>query len=82
MTNENLPANIELLNPDETVRDKIFVTIDGQDWQKSLDELGLSFDSTEQEIMDMIVPIIEEEFDTNISDLYKVRKVQSERCKA
>lgn len=71
---ENLPANIELLNPDNTVREKVFVTIEGQDWQRDLNELGLTFDSSEQEIMEVIVPLIEEEFDTNIRDLYKIRK--------
>ena len=71
---DNLPANIELLNPDDTVTHKVFVTIDGQDWQRNLSDVGLSFDSSEAEIMDVIVPLIEEEFDTNIRDLYKIRK--------
>ena len=74
MSNENLPANIELLNPDTTVTQKIFVTIEGQDWQRDLNALGLSFDSSEQEIMNVLVPLIEEEFGTDISDLYKIRK--------
>ena len=51
MTEEN---NVVSLNvQDENVTNKLFVTIDGNDWQKDFDELGLSFDSTEQEIMDM-----------------------------
>lgn len=74
MTNENLPAHIELIGPDNTVTQKVFVTIDGQDWQRDLSALGLSFDSSEQEIMDIIVPLIEEEFGTDIRDLYKIRK--------
>jgi hypothetical protein len=71
---ENLPANVELLNPDNTTRERLFVTIEGQDWQRSLEELNLTFDSSEQEIMDAIVPLIQEEFNTDIRDLYKIRK--------
>ena len=71
---ENLPANIELMNPDDTVKNRVFVTIEGEDWQHDLSSLGLTFDSSEEEIMDMIVPLIEEEFDVTIRDLYKVRK--------
>lgn len=72
--NENLPANITPLNPNESVENKLFVTINGEDWQKDLEEVGLSFDSSEQEIMERIVPMIREEFNEDITDLYKIRK--------
>lgn len=71
MTDRN---EITPIAPEDTVRNRLFVTIHGQDWQKDLAELGLSFDSTEREIMDRIVPIIEEEFGEDIGDYYKVRK--------
>jgi len=72
--NENLPAEIVPINPDSTVENKIFVTIDGEDWQKDLDAIGLTFESSEQEIMERIVPMIREEYNEDITDLYKVRK--------
>lgn len=72
--NENLPANITPLNPNESVENKLFVTINGEDWQKDLEEVGLSFDSSEQEIMERITPMIREEFNEDITDLYKIRK--------
>lgn len=72
--NENLPANIEILDPENTTRNKLFVTIAGQDWQKDLEELSLTINSSEEEIMSIIVPIIQEEFNEDISDTYKIRK--------
>lgn len=72
--NENLPANIEILDPENTTRNKLFVTIAGQDWQKDLEELSLTINSSEEEIMSIIIPIIQEEFNEDISDTYKIRK--------
>lgn len=61
------------------ITDKIFVTINGQDFQKNLSELGLSIDSSEEEVMRVIIPIIQEEFNENISDTYKMRKSVNNR---
>jgi hypothetical protein len=72
--NENSVVVITPLDPDNTAQNKIFVTINGQDWQRNLSEIGLSFDSSESEIMRSIVPMIEEEFNQNIENLYKIRK--------
>lgn len=71
---EYIPATIQLIDPDQATTNKIFVTINGQDWQKDLTSVGLSFDATEREIMDAIAPIIREEFNEDIRNLYKVRK--------
>jgi enterochelin esterase-like enzyme len=68
------PNNVVPISAEDTVRNRIFVTIDGQDWQKDLAEVGLSFDSSEREIMDRLVPIINEEFGQDIRDYYKIRK--------
>jgi len=70
--NEIVPINITPL--EDTVTNKIFVTINGQDWQKDLEDLGLSFTASEEEIMNIVVPTIQEEFNQDISDSYKVRK--------
>ena len=72
VTQQNL--QIVPINPNEEVTNTIFVTIDGDDFQIKLAALGLDFDASESQIMDRIVPIVEEEFNTNIRDLYKVRK--------
>lgn len=72
--NENSVALIRPIDPDNTAQNKIFVTINGQDWQRDLSDIGLSFDSSESEIMNRIVPMIEEEFNQNIENLYKIRK--------
>ncbi|HRZ18589.1 MAG TPA: hypothetical protein P5136_00905 [Methanofastidiosum sp.] len=73
------PAVIQLVNPNAEVTDRIFVTVEGQDYQRSLSELGLSFDATEREIMDQITPVINEEFGVNIRNHYKIRKAVSNR---
>jgi len=72
--NELAPVVITPLNVSDDIRNKIFVTIDGRDWQKDLSEIGLTFDSSEDEIMEKLSPIIQEEFNQNISDSYKIRK--------
>jgi len=74
MTNQDLDQRTAELEAADNVVEKIFVTIGGQDWQRDLSDLGLSFDSSESEIMNRIVPIIKEEFGENISEYYKVRK--------
>jgi len=71
--NEIVPVVITPI-VDDNVHNKIFVTIDGRDWQKDLTELGLTFDSSETEIMERLTPTIQEEFNQDISDSFKVRK--------
>ena len=72
--NEVAPVVITPLNVSDDIRNKIFVTIDGRDWQKDLSELGLTFDSSERDIMSRLTPLIQEEFNQDISDAYKIRK--------
>jgi len=72
--NEIAPVVITPLNVSDDIRNKIFVTIDGRDWQKDLSELGLTFDSSERDIMSRLTPLIQEEFNQDISDTYKIRK--------
>ena len=71
---DNVPATIELINPSDEATNKVFVTIHGRDWQRSLEDVGLSFDSSDSEIMERIAPIVQEEFNEDITDLYKIRK--------
>ena len=72
--NEVVPVVITPLQVDDNVHNKIFVTIDGRDWQKDLSELGLTFSSSEREIMECLTPIIQEEFNQDISGTFKIRK--------
>jgi len=74
MTQSNDVVPVTFVPIEDNVTNKIFVTVNGQDWQKDLNELGLSFDSSEEAIMDIVVPTIQEEFNQDISDSYKVRK--------
>jgi hypothetical protein len=69
-----VPAVITLIDPDEQVKNKILVTINGQDWQKNLSDFGLTFDSSDREIMERISSAVQEEFGEDISDSYKIRK--------
>lgn len=59
---------------DTSFRNKVVVTIEGQDWQRDLEAVGLTFDSNEREIMTALAPLIREEFGVDITDYYKVRK--------
>lgn len=70
----NSPVNTE------DVHDKIIVCVDGSDFIRDLNEVGISFDAPESEIRDAIRPIIREEKGVDIYDednnawLYKIRK--------
>jgi hypothetical protein len=59
---------------DDTVKNKLFVTIDGEEIQLNYQDLDLTFDSSERDIMAKVVPIVQEEKGIDISDSYKVRK--------
>jgi hypothetical protein len=69
--------NIVSLHLNDTVKNTLFVTIQGREYQKSYADLGLSFESSEEEIMARIVPIIQEEYGEDITGLYKVRKTRN-----
>lgn len=60
---------------DDTVQNKIFITIEGEEVQLDQETVGISFDDSEEEIMDKVAPIVEESHNIDISDLYKVRKM-------
>lgn len=58
----------------ETIRGKIIVTMEGQDFQRDLGFYGLSINSSEADIIGAIAPMIQEQFGENIRGTYKVRK--------
>lgn len=60
---------------EDTVRERIFVTVDGDEVQISLEDAGVDFDSSESEIMARVAPMVEEQTGVNITDSFKVRKM-------
>lgn len=66
--------NVTPLQVDDSVRNKLFVVIEGEEIQLDYLNLDLTFDSSERDIMDKIVPIVREEKGIDISDTYKIRK--------
>jgi hypothetical protein len=58
----------------ESVSNKIIVTIEGNDWIRNYEDFNLTFESSENEILTAIKSAIEEEFNVDISEYYKVRK--------
>jgi NMD protein affecting ribosome stability and mRNA decay len=73
-------SDLERVNPNLTVMqspdaiNKIFVVVEGQEYQRNLAEVGLNFDDSDQTIMDAIVPIIREAYGIEVGNSYKVRK--------
>lgn len=66
--------NVIPLEIDDTVKNKIFITVEGKEIQYNYTDFDLTFESTEEEIMNKMVPVIQEEMSIDISDTYKVRK--------
>jgi len=61
----------------DEVTGKVFVTIGGRDYIKNYDDFGLTFDSTESEIISAISDAVREELGQDITSLYKVRKAEN-----
>lgn len=68
-------AVITPIEVDDTVKNKVFITVEGEEIQLNQDDIDLSFDATEREIMDKVAPIVEESKGVDIRDSYKVRKM-------
>lgn len=71
MSENIVPIEVE----NDSVRDRIFVTVDGEEVQISLEEAGLSFDDSEADIMARIAPMVEESTGADITDSFKIRKM-------
>ncbi len=71
-SNNQVPSVIQITPVGVT--GKIIVSIDGCDWIRDLVSFGLTIDSSEQEIMSAVSSAIREEFNTDITNYYKVRK--------
>ena len=63
----------------ETKTDTIFVIINGEEFQTPLENIGLTFESSNDELMSKIIEIVKETYDTDITDLYKINKAVTNR---
>lgn len=64
---------------DDTAREKIFITVEGEEVQISLADAGIDFDDSESNIMDRVAPMVEEQTGVDITDSYKIRKMLNNR---
>jgi len=70
----DINSNVIPLNLNDSVKNKLFIVIEGEEIQLDYASLDLTFDSSENEIMDKVIPIVQEQKDIDITGLYKVRK--------
>lgn len=68
----------EVISENE-VTDTLFITMDGQDYQRPLEHFSLTIDSTESEVLAAVSPAILEQFGVDLEQDYKVRKAQANR---
>ena len=71
--------NQELFNNIDEIRGKLIISISGEDEILSYQTMGLTFESTEAEILEAVRPMIQEKYHVDLRDtdgdwLYKVRK--------
>ena len=66
-----IPIEVE----DDTVRNRIFVTVDGEEVQISLEDANISFEDSESDIMSRVAPMVEEQTGADITDSFKIRKM-------
>ena len=61
-----------------TVTNKIIACIAGSDWIKDYSDYDLTFNNSDNEILERLAPVLEEQFNVSIKDdngwLYKTRK--------
>lgn len=67
-----------------SIRNKIIVCVEGNDWFGDYEDYDLSFDSDNEAILTRLQPLIEETFNVDIKDdssgwLYKTRKATDSR---
>jgi len=72
----------ELLMTTE-IQDKIIVCVSGEDMHIDYNDFGLSFDSTDGQVLEAIAPLVQERFSVDLghpgSWLYKTRKATNSR---
>lgn len=56
------------------VEGKLIVSLQGDDFIMDFERLGLSMESSNEDVMNKVSPIIEEQFDVDIRNTYKIQK--------
>jgi hypothetical protein len=79
---ENLPEVLQPLAETTDVRNRIVVSVAGEDEFINYSDFGLNFDSSEEAVLNAIRPFIQEKYSVDIRDrnghwLYKTRKAVS-----
>lgn len=59
---------------DQDIRDKLIVTMEGNDFQKDLEYFAITMEMSDDLIMEAIAPYINEQFGVNIARTYKIKK--------
>jgi hypothetical protein len=69
MTNPITDVEVDAVTPNNNIiLNELIITIEGTDTRIPLQSLGLTMQSTEQEILDAVRPLILEQFNIDISD--------------
>jgi hypothetical protein len=66
-----VPENVDI---DTTIRGKIIVTANGEDWVLDMEPFGITVDSSNSEIMDSISAAVKEQLGRDISEHFKIEK--------
>lgn len=77
--NETVNENIEeVVGTQNEITNKVIICIEGEDYIKDYEELEITFDTSEEIILNTVRPIIQEHFNVDIKDddnwLYKTKK--------
>ncbi len=69
---------------EEEITDKVILTVNSQDKHIDYDRLGLSFDSSNEEVLEAVRPVVQEIFNEDIKDtdgswLFKTRKAENNK---
>jgi len=67
-----VPENVDI---DTTIRGKIIVTANGEDWVLDMEPFGITVDSSNSEIMDSISAAVKEQLGRIFLSILKLRKL-------
>lgn len=70
----NEVQTLEVAPVTDDVKNQVIVTLEGDDFSRPLDFFGLTFESSDREVMDTLAPAIHEQFNVDIREYYKVTK--------
>lgn len=77
MTENNAVAVLELVPAEQDMNelhDKVVVTLEGRDYQQTLEFFGLTINSSQEEVIGAVAPAVLEARGENIRNTYKITK--------